>query len=450
MKIKEIWNESLNAIESLVTKHVFDTWFRPITPLHYEHGTVTITVPNKFFGERLRENYYQLIHDQLSKQIPDQSLKILFVEKEVPLAPVDRSAGASQDLELDKKERRRSGRTLNLISKYTFGTFVVGGSNQFAHAASRRVAERPGEVYNPLFIYGGVGLGKTHLLHAIGNHISDHYPDKKIFYISSEQFTNEVINSIRYDRMIDFRNRYRTVDVLLIDDIQFIAGKERTQEEFFHTFNTLYETNKQIVISSDRSTKEMLEMEERLRSRFEMGLIADIQPPDVETRTAIIKRKSELEGIHLDDEVALFIASHIKTNIRELEGSLTRLGAFSSLTGEPITIELAKRVLGDILDEKQRVITVDEIQKVVADRFRIKIPELKAKKRTKTLVYPRQVAMYLCRELTEMSFPEIGKHFGGKDHSTVIHAFRHIQNAIASDTQTKELVSELIKKIKMK
>ncbi|MCI0527887.1 MAG: chromosomal replication initiator protein DnaA, partial [Nitrospira sp.] len=328
--------------------------------------------------------------------------------------------------------------------------FVVGGSNQFAHAASRRVAELPGEVYNPLFIYGGVGLGKTHLLNAIGNYILDHYPSKKIFYISSEQFTNEVINSIRYDRMADFRNRYRTVDVLLIDDIQFIAGKERTQEEFFHTFNTLYETNKQIVISSDRSTKEMSEMEERLRSRFEMGLIADIQPPDVETRTAIIKRKSDVEGIHLDDEVALFIASHIKTNIRELEGSLTRLGAFSSLTGEPITIEFAKKVLGDILDEKQKMISVDEIQKVVADRFHIKISELKAKKRTKTLVYPRQISMYLCRELTDLSFPEIGKHFGGKDHSTVIHACRHIQKMIESDPHSKEIITDLIKKIKMR
>jgi chromosomal replication initiator protein len=449
MKIQEIWRKSLNSIETIVTKHVFETWFRPISPLAYEDGVLKIMVPNKFFGERFRENYYSLIYEQLAKLIPDQGFKILFVEQESP-SSVEREPELSQDLESERKEKRKIGRSLNLTAKYTFDTFVVGGSNQFAHAASRRVAEHPGEQYNPLFIYGGVGLGKTHLLNAIGNYILDHYPTKKIFYISSEQFTNEVINSIRYDRMMDFRNRYRTVDVLLIDDIQFIAGKERTQEEFFHTFNTLYETNKQIVISSDRSTKEMSEMEERLRSRFEMGLIADIQPPDVETRTAIIKRKSELEGIHLDDEVALFIATHIKTNIRELEGSLTRLGAFSSLTGEPITIELAKKVLGDILDQKQKVITVDEIQKVVADRFHIKISELKAKKRTKTLVYPRQISMYLCRELTDLSFPEIGKHFGGKDHSTVIHAFRHIRNAMASDPQTKELIGELIKKIKMK
>ncbi len=448
MEIQEIWKESLNSIEAMVTKHVFDTWFRPITARTYQNGVFTITVPNKFFGERFREHYYDLIYEQLTRQIPDQEIKILFVENEG--MPGEQRSHETIDVEVEKKDSRKLGRTLNLISKYTFDTFVVGGSNQFAHAASRRVAERPGEVYNPLFIYGGVGLGKTHLLNAIGNYILDHYPSKKIFYISSEQFTNEVINSIRYDRMADFRNRYRTVDVLLIDDIQFIAGKERTQEEFFHTFNTLYETNKQIVISSDRSTKEMSEMEERLRSRFEMGLIADIQPPDVETRTAIIKRKSETEGIQLDDEVALFIASHIKTNIRELEGSLTRLGAFSSLTGEPITIEFAKKVLGDILDEKQKMITVDEIQKAVADRFHIKISELKAKKRTKTLVYPRQISMHLCRELTDLSFPEIGKHFGGKDHSTVIHACRHIQQVIESDPQAKEIISDLIKKIKMR
>jgi chromosomal replication initiator protein len=449
MKIEEIWQESLNSIETQVTKHVFDTWFRPIAARGYQDGVFTIAVPNKFFGERIKEHYYDLIHEQLARQMPDQTIKILFVEREC-LPQEEKNIDTAMDAAMEKKDRRKSGRTLNLISKYTFDTFVVGGSNQFAHAASRRVAERPGEVYNPLFIYGGVGLGKTHLLNAIGNYILDHYPNKRIFYISSEQFTNEVINSIRYDRMADFRNRYRTVDVLLIDDIQFIAGKERTQEEFFHTFNTLYETNKQIVISSDRSTKEMSEMEERLRSRFEMGLIADIQPPDVETRTAIIKRKSEMEGIHLDDDVALFLASHIKTNIRELEGSLTRLGAFSSLTGEPITIEFTKKVLGDILDEKQKMITVDEIQKSVADRFHIKISELKAKKRTKTLVYPRQLSMYLCRELTDLSFPEIGKHFGGKDHSTVIHACRHVQQMIESDPQTKEIITDLIKKIKMR
>lgn len=445
MKIQELWEESLTLIQGKVSTHVFETWFRPLSLHTYEDKVYTILVPNKFFGDRLKHQYYDLIHEQFSKLTHDLDIKILFTVKE----PIDgREKGFQENGEIGVQKKGRS--KSNLITKYTFDSFVVGASNQFAHAASRKVAELPGEVYNPLFIYGGVGLGKTHLLNAIGNYVLAHSPSPRISYVSSEQFTNEVINSIRYDKMVEFRDRYRTMDVLLIDDIQFIAGKERTQEEFFHTFNTLYENSKQIVISSDRSTKEMSEMEERLRSRFEMGLIADIQPPDMETKTAIIKHKSESEGIPLEDGVALFIASHIKTNIRELEGSLTRLGAFASLTGERITIEFAKKVLGDILDEKEKVVTVDEIQKVVAERFHVKISELKAKKRTKTLVYPRQISMYLCRELTDLSFPEIGKHFGGKDHSTVIHAFRQIEKIIQSDPQVKEVLAELIKKIRMR
>ena len=305
-----------------------------------------------------------------------------------------------------------------------------------------------GETYNPLYIYGGVGLGKTHLLNAIGNYILQQFPGRKVSYISSEQFTNQLINSIRYDKMGEFRNRYRTVDALLIDDIQFIAGKERTQEEFFHTFNTLYEMNKQIVISSDRSTKEMPEMEERLRSRFEMGLIADIQQPDLETKTAILKRKSDSEGIPLSEEVALFIASRINTNIRELEGSLIRLGAFSSLTGEPITTDFARKVLGDILTVREKLITAEEIQRIVAERFHLRVVELKSKRRTKNLVNPRQIGMYLCRELTDLSFPEIGRHFGGKDHSTVIYAVRHIDRKMKSDPQVEKCLSELTRRIK--
>ena len=443
MKIEELWKESLNLIQGKVNNHIFDTWFRPISLHTYQEKVFTILVPNKFFGERLKEHYYPLIHEQLAQVTHDQDIKILFRVIE-PIEGQEMGLQEDAGIEVQKRVRNKA----RLISKYTFDTFVVGASNQFAHAASRKVAELPGQVYNPLFIYGGVGLGKTHLLNAVGNYILAHFPSRRISYISSEQFTNEVINSIRYDKMAEFRDRYRTMDVLLIDDIQFIGGKERTQEEFFHTFNTLYENNKQIVISSDRSTKEMSEMEERLRSRFEMGLIADIQPPDMETKTAIIKRKCESEGIPLEDEVALFIASRIKTNIRELEGSLIRLEAFSSLTGERITVEFVKKVLGDILDDKEKVITVDEIQKVVADRFHVKISELKAKKRTKTLVYPRQISMYLCRELTDLSFPEIGKHFGGKDHSTVIHAFRHIEKRVQSDPQVKEILAELIRKLR--
>ena len=447
MEINEIWKESLDQIKEQVTPHAFETWFTPLVLKGYQDGVFMILVPNKFFGDRLRENFYGIIRENLMKYIPNHDLKILFIERD---AEVGKEQASMRSVEIDKTERRRSLHTQNLNAKYTFGSFVVGGSNQFAHAASLKVAERPGEVYNPLFLYGGVGLGKTHLLNAIGNYVLQEHPEKKIFYISSEQFTNEVIHSIRFDRMSEFRNRYRTVDMLLIDDIQFIAGKERTQEEFFHTFNTLYETNKQIVISSDRSTKEMSDVEERLRSRFEMGLIADIQPPDVETRTAIIKRKAEMEGIDLDDEVALFIASRIKTNIRELEGSLIRLGAFHSLTGKKITIDFVKEKLGDILDEREKMITPDEIQQAVAERFHLKVTDLKAKKRTKTLVYPRQISMFLCRQLTELSFPEIGRHFGGKDHSTVIHAHRHITRKMESDPQTKDTVNELIKKLKMR
>jgi chromosomal replication initiator protein len=299
-----------------------------------------------------------------------------------------------------------------------------------------------------LFLYGGVGLGKTHLLNAIGNYITAQSAATKVCYISAEQFTNEVINSIRYDKTVDFRNRYRNVDVLLIDDIQFIAGKERTQEEFFHTFNSLYEMNKQIVISSDRSAKEMSDIEERLRSRFEMGLTADIQPPDLETRMAILRRKSEGDGIALSGDVALFLATHIKSNVRELEGALIRIGAVRSLTGEEITIDMARRVLRDTIKEVQRDITVDEVQRTVAERFHIKISEIKSKKRSKNLVFPRQIAMYLCRELTKLSFPEIGRHFGGKDHSTVIYACRQIEAIKQKDQGLETLLAALAQALK--
>jgi len=321
---------------------------------------------------------------------------------------------------------------VNLNPKYTFTSFVVGASNQFAHAASMAVAEAPARAYNPLFIYGGVGLGKTHLMNAIGNHVAERF-DLRIAYVTTEQFTNEVINSIRYDKMIELRKRYRNIDMLLIDDIQFLAGKERTQEEFFHTFNSLYEARKQIVLSSDRFPKEMPDIEERLRSRFECGLIADLQPPDVETRIAILRKKSEDEGIGLPEDVIQFLAVNMKSNIRELEGSLVRLGAYSSLTGQAITLDMAKNVLRDIIGEKKKIIAMDDIEEAVAERFHVKIADMKSRRRSKTLVHPRQIAMYLCRELTDASFPEIGRHFGGKDHTTIIHACKQIAKAKATD-----------------
>jgi chromosomal replication initiator protein len=336
----------------------------------------------------------------------------------------------------------RPRKVLHLNPKYSFGSFVVGASNQFAHAACRAVADAPAKAYNPLFIYGGVGLGKTHLLNAIGNHLAER-SDMRIAYVTTEQFTNEVINSIRYDKMIDLRKRYRNIDMLLVDDVQFLAGKERTQEEFFHTFNALYEAQKQIVLSSDRFPKEMPDMEERLRSRFEWGLIADLQSPDVETRIAILRKKSDDEGVGLPEEVVQFLAATMKSNIRELEGSLVRLGAYSSLTGQPITLEMAKNVLRDIIGEKKKIVTMDDIEEAVAERFHVKISEMKSRRRSKTIVHPRQIAMYLCREMTNSSFPEIGRHFGGKDHTTIIHACKQIAKAKEADLSLRSTLESL-------
>jgi chromosomal replication initiator protein len=330
--------------------------------------------------------------------------------------------------------------------KYTFKNFVVGASNQFAHAACLAVAEAPAQAYNPLFLYGGVGLGKTHLLNAIGNHIAE-TSDLRIAYVTTEQFTNEVINSIRYDKMMDLRKRFRNIDMLLIDDVQFLAGKERTQEEFFHTFNTLYEAHKQIVLSSDRSPKEIANTEERLQSRFGWGLIADLQPPDVETRIAILRKKSDDEGIALPEEVIQFLAANMKSNIRELEGSLVRLGAYASLTGQPIVLDMARNVLRDLIGEKKKIIAMDDIEEAVATRFHVKISEMKSRRRSKTLVHPRQIAMYLCRELTDASFPEIGRHFGGKDHTTIIHACKQIARAKEADSTLNATLESLKEQI---
>jgi chromosomal replication initiator protein len=331
----------------------------------------------------------------------------------------------------------------NLNRKYTFGEFVAGSSNQFAVAAAMAVANNPATTYNPLFIYGGVGLGKTHLINAIGNFILSSNREMKVCYYTSEKFMNELINSLRYAKMDEFRNKFRSMDVLLIDDVQFIAGKERTQEEFFHTFNALYESHKQIVVTSDKFPKEIPGLEERLRSRFEWGLIADIQPPDVETKQAILKMKAEQNGIQLPEEVALFLATSVSSNVRELEGFLIRIGAYASLTSTPVTLEMAREVLKDILVEKNRELTVEEIQKTVAAHFSIKISDLKSAKRLKALVLPRQIAMYLSRILTSCSYPEIGERFGGKDHSTIIHAIKKIEKHMEEDFQLRSTVNTL-------
>jgi chromosomal replication initiator protein len=336
----------------------------------------------------------------------------------------------------------------SLNQKYTFDTFVVGNSNRFAHAASLAVAQSPARAYNPFFIYGGVGLGKTHLMHAIGHYILSQKPNYKVVYISSERFTNELINSIKDDKNVEFRNKYRTIDVLLIDDIQFIAGKERTQEEFFHTFNALHEANKQLVISSDRPPKEIPTLEERLRSRFEWGLITDIQPPDFETRIAILLKKASMENLTVPNDVINFIATKIETNIRELEGALIRIVAYSSLTNCPIDINLAEHVLKDILpDQKPKKITISDILQEVGRHFSLKVEDFKAKKRTKDLAFARQVAMYLCSELTDLSLPKIGEEFGGRDHTTVIHARDKIAQDMAKDPQLSMLIDSLKKKL---
>lgn len=355
-------------------------------------------------------------------------------------------AGGSSAVTSRQATGARPKRGIQLNPKYTFKNFVVGAGNQFAHAACMAVAEQPAKAYNPLFIYGETGLGKTHLLNAIGKYVAER-TDLRIAYLTTEQFTNEVINSIRYDKMMDLRKRYRHIDMLMIDDIQFLAGKERTQEEFFHTFNALYEAHKQLVLSSDRFPKDMPDIEERLRSRFEWGLIADLQPPDVETRIAILRKKSEDEGVTLPEDVVQFLATTMKSNIRELEGSLVRLGAYASLTGQTITLEMAKNVLRDLIGSKKKIVSMDDIQETVGARFHVKISDLKSRRRSKTLVHPRQIAMYLCRELTDSSYPEIGRQFGGKDHTTIIHACKQVIKAKDSDSALSATLDSLKEQI---
>ena len=431
MSVDTVWQEALHYIQGKVPKQVYDTWFIPVHLDRIENSTAHIGVPNKFFGDWLHTHYGPLLAEAVATARGGGDLAVSFVVFQKPSTrPVEPQAILNAARAGSQAKARRG---IQLNPKYTFKNFVVGAGNQFAHAACMAVAEQPGKAYNPLFIYGGVGLGKTHLLNAIGNHVAEQ-SDLRIAYLTTEQFTNEVINSIRYDKMMDLRKRYRHIDMLMIDDIQFLAGKERTQEEFFHTFNALYEGHKQIVLSSDRFPKDMPDIEERLRSRFEWGLIADLQPPDVETRIAILRKKSEDEGVKLPEDVIQFLSTTMKSNIRELEGSLVRLGAYASLTGQVITLEMAKNVLRDLIGDKKKIVAMDDIQEAVCTQFHVKMTELKSRRRSKTLVHPRQIAMYLCRELTDASYPEIGRHFGGKDHTTIIHACRQVAKAKETDT----------------
>lgn len=440
LELETIWNEVLKLIKVELTEVSFNTWLKTIKPIAITENRVILAAPNEFTKGILEGRYLNLIKNAI-KQVTSTEYEVQFT---IPGEDINIDIGQSMANNNLKTEQRSQ-----LNPKYTFDTFVIGNSNRFAHAASLAVAEAPAQAYNPLFIYGGVGLGKTHLMHAIGHYILSQTPNAKVVYVSSEKFTNELINSIRDDKNNEFRNKYRNVDILLIDDIQFIAGKESTQEEFFHTFNALHDANKQIVISSDRPPKEIPTLEDRLRSRFEWGLISDIQPPDLETRIAILKKKAKVENINVSDDVMHYIASKIQSNIRELEGALIRIVAYSSLTNKDVTVELAEEALKDIFStNKPRVITVDLIKEVVSKDFNVKVEDFNSKKRTRAIAYPRQIAMYLTRELTDLSLPRIGEEFGGRDHTTVIHAYDKIADEIANDESFSNRINALIKNIK--
>ncbi|MFC5734382.1 chromosomal replication initiator protein DnaA [Cytobacillus gottheilii] len=439
--IEDLWNQALSNIEKKISKPSFDTWLKSTKAHSLQGDTLVIKAPNEFARDWLEERYSQLISGILY-DLTGEELGVKFI------IPQNQNE-EEDDLPVPAKKRitedEQPEPLFNMLNtKNTFDTFVIGSGNRFAHAASLAVAEAPAKAYNPLFIYGGVGLGKTHLMHAIGHYVLDHNPKAKVVYLSSEKFTNEFINSIRDNKAIDFRNKYRKVDVLLIDDIQFLAGKESTQEEFFHTFNTLHEESKQIVISSDRPPKEIPTLEDRLRSRFEWGLITDITPPDLETRIAILRKKAKAEGLDIPNEVMLYIANQIDSNIRELEGALIRVVAYSSLINKDINADLAAEALKDIIpSSKPKVITIHEIQRIVGEYFNVKLEDFAAKKRTKSVAFPRQIAMYLSRELTDFSLPKIGEEFGGRDHTTVIHAHEKISKMLQTDAQFQKQLKEI-------
>jgi chromosomal replication initiator protein len=443
--IEDLWSRVLQEIEKKISKPSFETWLKSTKAYSLKEDTLTIVAPNEFARDWLESKYSGLIMDTVL-EITGSELIIKFI------LPQNHSEEIAMNIPAVKEKVKidepiEFGQSM-LNPKYTFDTFVIGSGNRFAHAASLAVAEAPAKAYNPLFIYGGVGLGKTHLMHAIGHYVLEHNPNAKVVYLSSEKFTNEFINSIRDNKAVEFRNKYRSVDVLLIDDIQFLAGKEQTQEEFFHTFNTLHEESKQIVISSDRPPKEIPTLEDRLRSRFEWGLITDITPPDLETRIAILRKKAKAEGLDVPNEVMLYIANQVDTNIRELEGALIRVVAYSSLINKDINASVAAEALKNLITTaKPKILSIQDIQRTVGEFFNIKLDDFKAKKRTKSVAYPRQVAMYLSRELTDHSLPKIGEEFGGRDHTTVIHAHEKISKLVEIDVQLQAQLKEINEKL---
>ena len=465
MQSSKVWESVLSAIEKKVNHESFTTWFKPINFIRHDQNVIHLSVPDRVFEDWILNNYRDVFEEALEENnLSGNEIIFDFALTYSPQSAVGEESvvktwlGSPTNNNLDEsidppKQPQKTTLTefvdlepleFPLNPRYTFDTFVVGSCNQFAHAAALAVAETPSKTYNPLFIYGGVGLGKTHLMCALGQRIKLNNRHLRLSYISAEKFMNELINAIRYDKTMTFREKYRSIDILLIDDIQFIAGKERTQEEFFHTFNALYDNQKQIVISSDCPPREIPTLEERLHSRFEWGLIADIQPPDLETKVAILRKKAETDQIDLPDNVALFIASKIKSNIRELEGSLVRLTALSSLRGEPISISLAQEALKNIVEEEDRAVTIENIQKVVADYYNMRVADLKSKSNSRNIAVPRQVAMYLCKNLTKASLPEIGREFGGKHHTTVIHSINKIRELYDQKGSFHRLINSLI------
>lgn len=450
-----VWEEVLAIMASELAAPSFDAWLKNSRPVELEGNILYVEFPNEFTKDWVEARYTNPLHKTL-RQVVNRDWDIRFVIPRgvkplattpgIPEPQQNRNSTNTPVLETPPQEAVPESSVLN--RRYTFDSFVVGNSNRFAHAASLAVAEGPAKAYNPLFLYGGVGLGKTHLMHAIGHHALARNPNLSVYYVTSETFTNDLITAIGKKSMIDFRNKYRNVDILLVDDIQFVAGKESTQEEFFHTFNALYEANRQLIISSDRPPKDIPTLEERLRSRFEWGLITDIQAPDLETRIAILKKKASLDNLIIDAEVLHYIATHIQSNIRELEGALVRVTAYADLHDSPVDLNLVTKALQDIIKAPaNRPVTIDTIQEAVAKHFGIKTAEMKSKRRTRNITFPRQIAMYLARDLTDNSLSEIGGTFGGRDHTTVIHAYEKIETEIKLDPMLKNTVEELIERI---
>ena len=457
-ELDHIWKKTLETIKGQLSNPSFNTWFsetKPVTTT--DDSQLILQVPNNFIQDWIESQYTELIEDILVKLTGNKWSLILLTPDEVKDFKKNENSTVISDIESEKNSKNESEEEDNIElqngfnPKYTFDTFVVGNSNRFAHAASLAVAEAPAKAYNPLFIYGDVGLGKTHLMQAIAHFILKNNPDYKVVYVSSETFTNELINSIKDDSTVDFRDKYRNIDILLVDDIQFLAGKERTQEEFFHTFNTLHESNRQLIISSDRPPKEIPTLEERLRSRFEWGLITDIQKPDLETRIAILRKKADIENLTIPNEVVIYIANKIQSNIRELEGALIKVIAYSSLVDREVDVDLAREALKDLVNknqEKHIEVNIERIKKIIIENYNLKMEDMESKKRTQNIAFPRQIAMYLSRELTDFSLPHIGDEFGGRDHTTVIHAHNKIQEKLENELDFKNKIDRLLDEIK--